>query len=124
MNLREAKDLLKNKGFLVEKTALQLDTEEIDNAIENLQKHKERLVPIGEELAKFLPANGIEPTEFGIGQNDSGRYVLWIGMSRNRWCYIAAYDDGLRINVNGEYMIDTTKEEYQSKLLNVIEKMM
>ena len=62
MDLNEALDILKNAGLLTEKTALTLDTEAIDYAIGILQKHKERLVPIGEELAKALPENGITPS--------------------------------------------------------------
>lgn len=123
MDLNEAKELLKNKGFLVEKTALQLDTEEIDNAIANLQKHREMIMPIAKEVGEFLPAKGIQPTEFGIGKNDSGRFVLWIVMPKNRFCYIAVYDDGLEINVDGEYTIDTTKDEYLPKLLKAIKKL-
>lgn len=83
MNLNEALETLKNAGILTEKAALTVDTEVIDHAIEVLQKHKERLVPIGEEVAKFLPENGVIPTELGIGQDEySGRYVLWIGMPK------------------------------------------
>jgi hypothetical protein len=122
MDLNEALDILKNAGLLTEKTALTLDTEAIDYAIGILQKHKERLVPIGEELAKALPENGITPSEFGIGKNEDGRFVLWIGMPRNRWYSIAAYDDGLEIVVDGEYTITTTKEEYLPKLLKAIKK--
>ena len=122
MLLKEALDILKNAGLLTEKTALTLDTEAIDYAIGILQKHKERLVPIGEELAKALPENGITPSEFGIGKNEDGRFVLWIGMPRNRWYSIAAYDDGLEIVVDGEYTITTTKEEYLPKLLKAIKK--
>ena len=123
MELNEALDVLKNAGILTEKTALTVDTEDIDHAIEVLQKHKERLVPIGEEVAKALTEKGITPTELGIGQDEySGRYVLWIGMPRNRWYSIAAYDDGIKIVVNGEYAITTTKEEYLPKLLKAIKK--
>lgn len=123
MNLNEALETLKNAGILTEKAALTVDTEVIDHAIEVLQKHKERLVPIGEEVAKFLPENGVIPTELGIGQDEySGRYVLWIGMPKNRLYSIAAYDDGLEIVVDGEYTITTTKEEYLPKLLNAITK--
>lgn len=122
MDLNEAKELLKNEGFLVEKTALQLDTEVIDYAIEKLQNHRDRLVPIGEELAKFLPTNGIEPEKFGIGQDESGRYVLWIGMPRNRWYSVDAYEDGIVINADGEYTINATKDDYLPKLLKALKK--
>ena len=123
MELNEAKDVLKKNGYLLEKTALTVDTEEIDHAIEVLQKHKERLVSVGEEVAKALPENGITPTELGIGQDEySERYVLWVGMPRNRWYSIAAYDDGIEIIVNGEYTINTTKEEYLPKLVKAIKK--
>lgn len=123
MLLKEALDVLKNAGILTEKTSLTVDTEDIDHAIEVLQKHKERLVPIGEEVAKALTEKGITPTDLGIGQDEySGRYVLWIGMPRNRWYSIAAYDDGIEIVVDGEYTITTTKEEYLPKLLKAIKK--
>ena len=122
MLLNEALDILENSGLITEKSALTVDTEAIDYAIGILQKHKERLVPIGEEVAKFLPENGITPTELGIGKNEEGRFVLWIGMPKNKWYSIAAYDDGLEINVDGEYDITTTKEEYLPKLLKAITK--
>lgn len=124
MELNEAKDVLKKNGYLVEKTVLSVDTEVIDHAIEVLQKHKERLVPIGEEVAKALSKNGITPTELGIGQDEyeGGRYVLWVGMPKNRWYSIAAYDDGIEIVVDGEYTITTTKEEYLPKLIKAIKK--
>lgn len=121
MDLDEAKKILTDAGmFLTEQAGLKLDTAEIDTAIEKLQKHRDRLVPIGEEVAKFLPEQGIKPTQFGIGQNESGRFVLWIGMPRNKWYSIAAYDDGLQINADGDYTITTTKEEYLPKLLNAL----
>lgn len=122
MRLDEALKTLKNAGILAEKATSKIDTAEIDHAIDVLQKHKERLVPIGEEVAEFLEKNGIKPTQLGIGQDGTGRYVLWIGMPRNKWYSIDAYDDGLEIDVNNEYIITTTKEEYLPKLLKAHKK--
>lgn len=123
MNLDEALDILKNRGILTEKAALTVDTEEIDHAIKVLQKHKERLVPIGEEVAKALSKNGITPSALGIGQDEyEAGYVLWVGMPKNRWYSIKAYDDGIEIVADGEYTITTTKEEYLPKLIKAIKK--
>lgn len=123
MELNEAKDVLKKNGYLVEKTALSLDTEYIDHQIAVLQKTKERLVPIGKEVAMTLSENGITPSEFYIGPSEySGKCILCIGMPRNRWYTIDVDDDEIEINVDGEYSITTTKEEYLPKLIKAIQK--
>ena len=123
MELNEALDILKNAGILTENAVLKLDTEYIDHEIAALQKTKERLVPIGTEVAAALTKNGITPSEFYIGPDEySRKCILCIGMPRNRWYTIDVYDDGLKINVDGEYTITATKEEYLPKLLKVLKK--
>ena len=123
MELNEAKDVLKKNGYLVEKATTQLDTEYIDHQIAVLQKTKERLVPIGKEVAMALPENGITPSEFYIGPSEySGKCILCIGMPRNRWYTIDVSDDEIEINVDGEYTINTNKAEYLPKLIKAIQK--
>ena len=122
MEINEAKQILTKAGMLLsEKAALQLDTEYIDHKIAVLQKTKEKLVPIGKEVAAALAKNGITPSEFYIGPSeDSGNCILCIGMPRNKWYTIEVYDDGIEINVDGNYTITTTKEEYLPKLLKAL----
>ena len=123
MELNEAKDVLKKNGYLVEKATTQLDTEYIDHQIAVLQKTKERLVPIGKEVGATLVKNGITPSEFYIGPSEySGKCILCIGMPRNRWYTIDVSDDEIEINVDGEYTINTNREEYLPKLIKAIQK--
>jgi hypothetical protein len=123
MKLDEALETLKDANMIVEKNStVTVDTAEIDHELEILQKRKMELTDAGKEVAEFLSANDVSPTDLGIGKDYDGRYVLWIGFPKNRWYSVAVYDDGIEINVDGEYSITTTKEKYLQKLLKAIKK--